>query len=153
MNLKSLLRMMFLHYFIIYALTMIATLVFCLFTSKDATFGVDYFWQSMLFALAADLPLLVYYSKKELSNKQYWIRTLLHAALLEALLMPSGYLIGMWAGIGGAAAFFFCIIAVDAAVRGITYLNAKFVADRLNEALKTRRNQNGSGSGADRADH
>ena len=37
-----------------------------------------YMGQCMLFALVAELSVLVYYSREELTQKQWWIRTILH---------------------------------------------------------------------------
>lgn len=47
-----------------------------------------YMGQCMLFALVAELSVLVYYSREELTQKQWWIRTILHLVILEAVLLP-----------------------------------------------------------------
>ncbi len=136
---KSFIRTFVLHYFVIYGLTMLMTLLFCLVFNREATFGIDYFWQAALFALAADVPLAVYISPEELTDKQYWIRTVIHGVLLEAGLLPIGYVIDMWNGVGGFFAFFFAVIIVDAVMHFLSYVNSKMITDRINKAIRARR--------------
>ncbi len=138
-ELKTFIRTFVLHYFMIYGLTMLMTLLFILVFNREAEFGIDYLWQAALFALAADAPLAVYISPVELTNKQYWIRTVIHAALLEAGLLPIGYVIDMWDGVGGFFAFFFAVLVVDAAMHFLEFLNAKMATDKINKAIRARR--------------
>lgn len=142
MDLKTLLKMFALHFTVIYGLSMMVTLVWSACIAPDELFGLDFFWKMLLFSLGADLPLFVFYSRSEHSTKQYLARVIIHAALLEAILMPSGYFIGLWHGVGGFFAFFFVVLAVDGAVTGLTYLNTKVWANKVNAALKERKLNN-----------
>ena len=55
-----------------------------------------YMGQCMLFALVAELSVLVYYSREELTQKQWWIRTILHLVILEAVLLPIAHCWHFW---------------------------------------------------------
>ena len=141
MNKKELLHCMLAQYFIIYTASMFATLLLCGLAQPDVTLPLDYLWQVALFSLGADLPCLVYYSKGELSRRQWWVRTALHTLLLETVLMAAGFAIGMYRGFWGGAAFVFVILAVDMFVRFISYLSDRHTADEINEQLKRRRSK------------
>lgn len=140
MNRKELMRMLLMHFFICYTCTMMATILFCgLNTPKVVQLPVDYLWRAALFSLFADLPVVVYYSKKELSPRQWWIRTAIHTVLVEIVLLTAGYLFGMYRGVPGFVLFFFSILAVDAIVRLVSYQNDKNTADEINARLKQQR--------------
>ncbi len=138
MDIKSFLKTFIQHFFLIYALTIIATLFF-LAAQGIETLSFDYLWQSILFALAADAPLAVFITKKGEELTHYTLRLVIHACLLEALLMPVGYLIGMWKGVGGAFAFFFTVIAVDMLMHLLNYLSSSNLSSEINKAIKARR--------------
>jgi len=142
MNLKTIIKMFFLHLAVIYGLSMMVSLVWCACTEPDGVFHLDFLWKMLLFSLGADLPLFVFYSRKEFSSKQYIIRVIIHACLLEAILLPSGYFIGLWGGVGGFFIFFFVVLLVDAAVMVLTYVNTKTCADKINAAIKERKRGN-----------
>lgn len=137
MYIKSFFKTFVLHYFLIYGLTMIATFFFNLiFNGTAATVEVSYFGWAMLFSLAADLPLVVFISQNELSGKSFYIRIAIHAIVLEALLMPIGYVMEMWRGAVGGVVFFFIVLFVDAAMYALQFLNHKLVADNINRGIK-----------------
>ncbi len=142
MDLKTLIKMFFLHLAVIYGMSMLVSLIWCAVEVPDKLFPISFLWEMLLFSLGADLPLFVFYSRSELSSKHYKIRVIIHACLLEAILLPFGYFIGLWHGIGGFLVFFFVVLAVDAAVTGLTYLNTKTWADKINAAIKERRQNN-----------
>lgn len=147
MNRKELLRMLMNHFFICYTCTMLATILFCnLNTPVTTHLSVNYLWKAAIFSVCADLPSMVYYSKKELSRKQWWLRTAIHTMLVEMVLLTAGHCFGMYSGVGGFILFFFVILAVDMIVRLVSYLNDKNTADEINARLRQergRRNQDG----------
>ncbi len=142
MNLKTLIKMFFLHLAVIYGLSMMVSLIWSAIDAPDKPFYIDFLWKMLLFSLGADLPLFVFTSRKEFSSKQYIIRAIIHACLLEAILLSSGYFIGLWSGVGEFFIFFFVVLAVDAAVTGLTYINTKTCADKINAAIKERKQSN-----------
>ncbi len=136
---KTFIRTFIIHYFFIYALTMIVTYLFVLIGGQRDAVPLEFFWHAALFSLAADAPLAIYLSKSELTSKQFTVRAIIHAAVLEAVLMPIGYLFGMWRGVGGGFIFFFAVIGVAAAVHLLNFINDKCVSDEINAELKRRR--------------
>lgn len=127
------------QYFLIYALTMITTLIICHFFYPDITFELSYFWEVMVFSLLAVLPGFVYYSPKELTRKQWIIRTILHTILLETALLFAANLIGMYRGICGGIVFAIIILIIDSIVRLLSYTKDGKTADEINVQLKERR--------------
>ena len=113
MNIRTLLRTFIQHFFIIYAFSMIITPVFCMIFAIDVQFPVHYFWQMMSFSLLADMPLLIFYSSRELSRRQWIIRSIVHTLVLECALMYAGFRLGLYAGFAGGLIFFSCILMAD----------------------------------------
>ncbi len=142
MNKKELFRTVMIQFFICYTLTMLVTVVFAKLNTPDVTeISVNYIWEVAVFSLFAELPSLLYYSKNELSRRQWWVRTVIHTVLIEVVLMTAGYIIGMYKGILGSVAFFFTVLAVDVLVRLFSYLADMTTADTINRKLKERRIQ------------
>ncbi|MDE7087348.1 MAG: hypothetical protein K2O67_04050 [Clostridia bacterium] len=140
MNIKQLLKTFCFHYVLIYGLTMMATFFWSL-AAGDSSVPLDYFWKIMIFSLVADLPVFVYWSKKELTSKQTLVRIIIHGILLEILLPTAGWFIGMWRGVGGFFVFFATVLIVDASIFGITYLKASVEAGNINSALRRRKSE------------
>ncbi len=140
MNRKELLRTLLMHFFICYTCTMMATILFCgLNMPKVTELPVSYLWKAALFSICADLPVMVYYSRRELSRRQWRIRTIIHTVLVECVLLAAGYFFGMYKGVLGFVLFFFAILTVDLIVRAVTFLNDKNTADEINAHLKQER--------------
>ncbi len=121
-------------------MTVIVTFFWSL-ADGDTSIPLNYFWKIMIFALVADLPVFVFYSKNELTSRQTVLRIIIHGILLEILLPTVGWFIGMWRGVGGFFVFFAVVLVVDASIIGITYLNSSIEAGNINSALKKRRSE------------
>lgn len=142
MNRKTIISILISQFFIIYTASMLVTLLFVYLSNPTIiSLPTEYLWQVALFSLAADLITLVYYSKNELSRKQFWIRTVIHTVLLEIILMIIGYRIGMYSSFFSGCLMVLIILVVDAFVRFITYLSDRRTADIINEKLKIRREE------------
>lgn len=142
MKKNTMISLLISQFFIIYAGSMFATILFLSLSNPPIkSLPSEYLWQVALFSLAADLLSLVYYSKNELTRKQFWIRTAIHTVLLEVILMILGYRIGMYGDFFGGCLMIFIILTVDAFVRFVSYLSDRHTADAINEKLKTRRGE------------
>lgn len=142
MSKGNLFRIITSQFFVCYTCTMMATIAFTRLGDPPVTeISVSYLWQAALFSLCAVLPGLLYYSKGELSHRQYWIRTAIHTVLLEAILMVLGHWLDMYRGIVGGICFFLTVLIVDAAVRFFTFLNDSSTANAINRELEQRRKQ------------
>ena len=142
MNIRELMRMIVLQFFICYTCTMAATLFFCGFNQPPVTtLEISYLWQVGIFSIFAVLPGAVYYAREELTQKQWRQRTVVHTVLLEVVLMTAGYLIHMYEGVLGAVFFFVTVLIIDCLVRGLTYLGDQKVAAAINAELKEKREE------------
>lgn len=142
MNKNSMTSLLISQFFTIYTGSMFATILFVSLSNPPIKLlPTEYLWQVALFSLAADLITLVYYSKNELSRKQFWIRTAIHTVLLEVILMILGYRIGMYGDFLSGCFMVLIILVVDVFVRFVTYLSDRRTADAINEKLKSRREE------------
>lgn len=142
MDLKSLIKNMIQHYFIICTGTVICTLLFCLLFYPDAEFSIFYFAWVLLFSLLGDLPFLVFYSRKTLNSKQWLMRSIFHFILLEAVLLFAAFQFGIYDNILQGIVFFFLIFFVYVIVRLIEYQHDSKVASKMNERIRQRRLEN-----------
>lgn len=127
------------RFVVIYGFTMLATLVFLLCFNRGLALGWQYFLWCVLFSLAAGMPALLFVADHELSEAEWRQRMAASTALTEIILMPLGWLGGMWRGWGGGVLFFLTILAVTFGVRAVGYGVDTHTANRLNEQIRQRR--------------
>ena len=127
------------RFVVIYGFTMLTTLLFLLLFSRGVQLDYRWFLWCVLFSAAAELPMLVFHSRRELSEAQWRRRFALNLFLTELVLMPLGYLGQMWRGFGGAALFFFAILAVSFGVRAVFFGAHLREAEQLNTRLMQKR--------------
>ena len=85
------------RYVTVYGIIMLCTFFMCLlFNPASELPVVTFFGRIMVFTLIALLSLAVYYSKEELTVKAWWVRTVMHLLLLEAVLLPLAHHWGFW---------------------------------------------------------
>ena len=124
------------QYFVIYTLSMFATILFCHIDQPQIKMlSVSYLGEVAVFSFLACLPTTIYYSK----SQNVLVKTIIHTILLEIILLIAGYQIGMYEDVLGGLLFFFTILLVDILVRLINYLNDCHLANEINKALKSRK--------------
>ncbi len=141
MELRELIKRLVISYPIIYGCSMMVTFVFCMIFYPDSVFGVDYFGKMFLFALAADLPSLVFYSKRELSHKEQMVRIIIHLLLLEGVLLVIGRFMGLHDNMVEGIVFFFIVLAVYVVVRLLAFSDGLMQAKEINKVLEERKKQ------------
>ena len=100
---------------------------------------VTFFGRIMVFTLIALLSLIVYYSREELTVKAWWIRTVLHLLLLEAVLLPLAHFWGFWKSGTDILVYAGFILLAKALWHLADYsLNAKTAA-QINERIRRNR--------------
>lgn len=139
MELRKLMKRLVINYPIIYGCSMMATFIFCMVFYSDSVFGLDYFGEMFLFALAGDLPSMVFYSKRELSHKEWMVRIIIHLLLLEGVLLVIGRLMGLYDNITEGIFFFFIVLAVCLVVWLLAFLDDARQAKEINKALEKRK--------------
>lgn len=136
MNKNEMIHTITIQYFVIYTLSMFATILFCHIDQPQIKMlPVSYLGEVAVFSFLACLPTTIYYSK----SQNVLVKTILHTTLLEIILLIAGYQIGMYEDVLGGLLFFFIILVVDILVRLFNYLNDWHLANEMNKALKSRK--------------
>ncbi len=112
--------------------------------ATDVRFGYEAFLSPLLFGALASLPILVTYSKRELSFKQTAIRNIIHFVLLEAVILSVLYLGGILTSVSMAASLGVSILMIDLTVSLVLWINDKRIAKEFNSALKRLQNDYGA---------
>ena len=77
------------RFFMLYGIIMICTFFMCLFFNPTSELPVvSFFGRIIVFAILGMATLIVYYSREELTQGKWWLRTVLHVLLLEAVYLP-----------------------------------------------------------------
>lgn len=139
MNFREFIKQLVRMYFVIYTGSMVGTVCFCSIFIPDVRLDVSFVAWMFLFALFADLPGLVFYSKRELSAEKWRKRMGLHLLLLEAVLLAAGRMYEMWCGLLQGICFGGIILGVYALVMFVNYQLDNRVAEQLNEKLQGKR--------------
>jgi NADH:ubiquinone oxidoreductase subunit 3 (subunit A) len=96
---------------------------------------------SALFALAGDLPSLVYYSNKEFSIKSRYLRMVIHFVLLEVVILTFGNITGQVSGVEQTALFGLEILGIYLLVGLINWLIDRKTANNINQQLSNIRSE------------
>jgi len=110
-----------------------------------ARFGYDAFLSPLIFGALATLPMLVKYSKKELSIKQTMVRGVIHLLLLEAVLLTSLYLLGLLTSLFLAVTLAAAILVIDVTVNLVLWIQDTRTAKEFNGALRKLQNDYAAG--------
>lgn len=102
----------------------------------DTLFGYEAFLSPLIFGAIASFPLLVKYSRKELSIKHTIIRNIIHFALLEASILSVLYIIGALKNVSVTLSLAFSIFLIYLTVNLVLWINDKRTAREFNNALK-----------------
>jgi hypothetical protein len=103
---------------------------------SDTRFGYEAFLSPLIFGAVASLPLLVKYSRNELTVKETVIRNVIHFILIEVLVLSVLYFGGMLTTVPVTVAIGFSILLIDLTVNLVLWVNDKKIAKEFNEALK-----------------
>ncbi|RCX16371.1 DUF3021 family protein [Anaerobacterium chartisolvens] len=140
MNAEELLKTMFRSFFIITAGIVISMYVFCLIFYPDASFTLYDIGGILLLAVISDLPYLLFYSGKELSKKQMYLRKSVHLPVLLAVVLYFAHLWD-WVNLNSTKevlVLLLLILIVYAIVFAITIYYDKKLADKLTHRLRER---------------
>ncbi len=102
----------------------------------DTRFGYEAFLSPLIFGTLATLPMLVKYSKNELSFKQTAIRNVIHFVLLEVVILSILYFRGMITSMSMSVSLGISIFVIDLTVNLVLWINDKRTAKEFNCALK-----------------
>lgn len=133
--------MFWLHRFVIaYGIIMLSTFFMCLFFNPTSELPVvTFFGRCILFTLVCMATLVVYYSKRELTLGGWWFRTILHAILLEVILLPLAHYWEFWCGTLDAVIYASFILAAKILWHLIDFGQSIRTATEVNKQLLGRR--------------
>jgi len=140
MELREIIKKLIISYPIIYGCTMMAAFVCCLVFHPDAVFGIDYLGKALVFALAGDLPSLVFCSKRELSHREWMVRQIIHLLMLEGVLLLFGWFLKYYETVAEGVFFFFIVLLVYIVVRILAFSGDFKDAKEINQVLAKRKN-------------
>lgn len=106
----------------------------------DVRFGYEAFLSPLFFGAITSMPLIVKYSKKELSLKQSIIRNIIHFVLLEVVVLSSLYFAGILTSSSVALSVGISIFIIDVTVNLVMWINDKRIAKEFNEGLRNLQN-------------
>ena len=126
----------------IYGIIMICTFFMCLlFNPASELPVVSFFGRIIVFTLLGMMTLLVYYSKEELTQKEWWIRTVLHFVILEAVYLPLAHHWEFWYGKLDAVIYASFILVAKILWHLIDYGISAKTASEINEKIRKRRRE------------
>lgn len=120
------------NYFIIFTIIILGTAAL----NYDHLFTFREIMLCAIFALAGDLPVLVYYSKRELTFRERRFRQILHLILLEIVILTFGALFGQIHNALDTLIFGLEILGIFGFVTFITWKIDSSTADNINRELK-----------------
>lgn len=138
MRAEELLKTMVQSFFMVTTGIVISMYVFCLIFHPDASFSLDDIGRILLMAFAADLPYVIFLSRREISKTQMLIRKVIHIIVLLAILL---YFVFLWdwvtlSNTKEVAVFLLSVLAVYVAVFLASGYRDKKLTDKINDRLK-----------------
>lgn len=136
MKLSDHIKKLIKDYFIIFAIIVISIAVLRQIFAPDLKFELKDIYLYMISALVGDLPSLILYSPKALSEKEMRVRTIIHFVVLEAILIIFAKIVVDLTGILSTIVFAFQIAIIYMLVRFLSWRGDRKEAGMINERLK-----------------
>lgn len=129
------------HRFVfVYGLIMLSTFFMCLLFNPTSELPVvSFFGRCILLTAISMSTLIVYVSNEELTNRAWWFRTILHTALLEAVLLPLAHSWGFWYNALDGVIYGSFILAAKILWHLIDFGQSFYTATQLNEQIRQRK--------------
>ena len=137
---KNIIRLLIIGFVTISTAVTLAVGLFTIILSPDVSFGPEIFFQIILTGILMDLPLIIFYSKKEPSKKSMLIRQIVHPLVLIGILASLSFWFG-WLDINKPIGFLFLFLEfsiIYVAVSSVLFLVSKREANKINIAIKRR---------------
>ncbi|HWQ50471.1 MAG TPA: DUF3021 family protein [Terriglobales bacterium] len=137
---EEILKKMLVHFFIITTGTVTAVYLFCRLFYPTATFQTADLGRILWMAAAGDLPLAVFYSRRELTRGEMRLREVLHFLLLVGVILSLAWRWG-WVNLGRGievGGLLLSIVLIYLAVSFVTDCRDRKVTEQLNDKLRER---------------
>ncbi|MBE5961816.1 MAG: DUF3021 domain-containing protein [Lachnospiraceae bacterium] len=138
MTMKDCFRRIYRSFFVITTFTLLMTALFTYIFCPGDRFSNSLLWEVLIFSVLVSMLGFLFYSKKELSKHQMFIRQLIHMMLLTPLVFGMALLFG-WIEIGALSegiTLLLMIVFVYIMVWTICYRADENEAKKINERLK-----------------
>lgn len=132
---KEAVKMVVNHFFVI-------TVAVLFFTTLGNTIGglkeysIYYVWQVLITGVVGALPSFIFFSKKELTKKQWQLRYVVHFALIESIILVEGWIFSWYRSLLSALTISVVVILVYAVVYAYTRFVELNDAKKVNTALQ-----------------
>lgn len=141
MKLRDYVKKMVVNYFIIFAIIVISITLLRQVFVPDTYLKLQDIYIYMLCALIGDLPSLIFYSPKELTEKEMRLRIVIHFVVLEAAILIMANAMGLASGIINTAFLAVQVAFIYVVVRFIAWLDDRREANNINEKLRAMKSQ------------
>lgn len=111
----------------------------------NTRFGYEAFFSPLIFGVIASFPLLIKYSRSELSLNQMFIRNILHFIFLEMIILLVLFFGGIVTDISALVSISGSILVIDLTVNLVLWMNDRKTAKEFNDALKRMQKDNDLG--------
>lgn len=143
MKLRDYINRLIRDFFIIFAIVVIFITVLRQIFSPSEYFELKDIFIYMLCSLAAVLTNFIFYSPKELSEKEMRLRTIIHFVVLEVVLLTLPNVMGWISGSLNTLLLAIQIAVIYVLVRFLTWRDDRKSAHRINEKLKAMKEESG----------
>ncbi len=142
MDSKNMIRALISNYFVIMTGTFLGNFIYCSIFARDSIFTVGYLGMMFVFGFLGDIPLLVFYSKHELSRKEWRGRQAFHVIMVEAVLLIAAYYLEMYHTPLQGVVFAIIVLGVYVMVNTFCWHRDQTEANRMNSKLESLRETN-----------
>ena len=128
------------RFVMLYGIIMICTFLMCLLFNPGAELPVvSFFGKIMVFSLIGLGSTIVYRSEEDLTQKAWWMRTVIHTLLLEGILLPLAHHWGFWHGGSDVIVYAAFILLAILLWHLIDYGISARTAAQINEKIRENR--------------
>ncbi len=136
MTLTDYIKKLIRDYLAIFAIIVIGVTILRHFFSPEKYFELKDIFIYMICALVGDLPSLIFYSPKELSEKEMRIRGIIHFVVLEAVMLSFTNIMGLVAGVLETGIFAVQLAVFYLIIRFLSFGEDRRSAHRINKKLR-----------------
>lgn len=122
-------------FIVIYGFTMVTSAIFML-IYRTEYLSIRFIFNAMLFSIAAIIPTVVEINIEDKSEKEIFIRRIIHLILNELVLLPLGYRFEMWYNLKNGILMAMTILLVTFGVSLVIYGRDALMSSKINSKLK-----------------
>lgn len=141
MKLSDYIKKMIRDYFMIFAIIVISITLLHQVFAPDVNLKLSDIYIYMVCALVGDLPSLIFYSPKEIPEKEMRLRIIIHFMVLEGALLVLANVTGWVSGILNTVFLAIQIAIIYVIARFLLWMDDRKSASSINEKLKAMKSE------------